>query len=198
MFSTLVIAAVSLQKLNWNGPPKYVLSGSSLGHTYSVTLKQANFQIRDRKLLWVVQEVEKRGHGEIPVHALRKRSDWDGNYSSIFAGFSYKGELKQFLFDDGSEYREVVGKPVLDKVKKTTELTGVSAVIDGKRINVPQRLYWDLLDPNLGKEYVSANISRDGKTLMIKMFGSDSTGGYRVVWTLKKGGACSRKFLDME
>ena len=76
-----------------------------------------------------------------------------------------------------------------------TEIVSLRASIDGQALTVPKRLYADLLNPDLGKEYVKAKLSKDGRTLVVDMEGSDGAGGYHVTWKLRRTGKSTRDLV---
>lgn len=196
MLPIFLFAAAVYQKPHWAPPLVYTAKGIAGGHTYSITFQQERFKPRGRKLIWVVQDMNRPAKDHLPVHELTKRSDWDGKYSSIYPGFRYGSQVRRFMESDGREYREVAGKPVYDVVKDTMELTTVSATLDGKRVSFPRSVVWDLQDAHLDKRSVERHLSSDGKALTVSMWGSDGDGSYRVEWVLRKNGQVTRRFLD--
>lgn len=83
------------------------------------------------------------------------------------------------------------------------ELASFDVQVDGKRWVVPEQLWRDCYEPNLGKvpgnatrkeiSYVQAELSKDGKGLTVKMLGSDGAGAYTVTWNLQADGNHSRE-----
>lgn len=198
MFTLILVGLIAPTQLYWNGLKSYATHGVSNGHRYAVTIRQANFDPHDRKLVWVVVETARQPNGESRIHELRSRKDWDGEYSSIHAGFREGTKLYRFYRNDGREYREVVGKKPLDAVKKSTEITLVEVKLDGKVFQLPLHLYCDLLNPNLGSEYVHVDYSKKDNTLRIGMMGSDGAGGYAFRWIVDRKGNASRQYVPLD
>lgn len=83
------------------------------------------------------------------------------------------------------------------------ELASFDVQVDGQRWNVPEQLWNDCYEPNLGKvpgdathpemSYLQAWLSKDGQGLTVKMLGSDGAGSYTVTWNLRSDGNHSRQ-----
>lgn len=171
---TLTLTDLCLgQGLNGGDAPSYTIRGVSQGHKFAVTIRQARFDPKGRKLIWIVQDQVQSANGEPRLHELRSRKDWDGEYSSIYVGFKEGTTLYRFYFDDGREYGQTVGKKPLDTLKHAREITSVEVTLDGRTLKLPNRLYWDLLNPNLGPSYVRATYSVNHKSLRIGLMGSE-------------------------
>lgn len=195
----LLLALVSpnaIPQLNWNGPRTYQVSGRSNGHSYRVVFEQANFQPRGRKLLWVIGTLER--HYLDGVVRVPSKSDWADQYSAVSPGYWSKAVPRPFWGGGYFNAMEVKGHSVGPKLKPKTELTRVKVSLDGKTVHVPRTLYWDLLNPNLDKEYVRAKSSPNGQELTIQMFGADAAYGYLVQWKFRKNGRHTRTMLDSE
>jgi len=72
------------------------------------------------------------------------------------------------------------------------EIQSIDFFFDGKKVTVPRRLYADLYEPNLDKNYFATKIGDDESSLLVFMAGSDAAGGYQVIWVLRKDGRHSR------
>ncbi|MGV3615350.1 MAG: hypothetical protein ACO1SV_08455 [Fimbriimonas sp.] len=180
-------------------PAEFRLAGKGRGHSYSVTFKDGPFRVQGRELLWVVADVKggRVQDGAHRMHALRKRSDWDGEYSSIYAGFRTPDGVRRFWESDGRSYGEVVDKQVLPTLQNTWEIVALRPMLDGKALTVPRRLYWDLLDPHFTKDHTRAAVMPDG-SLRVRLMGSDGGGGWSVEWRFRKNGKHTRRMLDPE
>jgi hypothetical protein len=72
------------------------------------------------------------------------------------------------------------------------EIKSLDFSFDGKKVAVPKRLYADLFEPNLKKDYFATKIGDDGSSLLVFMAGSDAAGGYQVIWVFRRDGRHSR------
>ena len=161
--------------LNWNGPEVYVLKGSSKTHRFSVRFKQANFTAGKQKLTWV----------------------WDETRVCAMPGFIDRGMKRQYYGFDAYPKDEVATTSLSGLLKeRATRLVSLELMVDGKSWPVPRPLYDDLLCPDLGPSYVRGSISPDGKTVRVRMVGSDAAGGYEADWTFRKDGKHMRKIID--
>lgn|GEM_PF-4977913 len=155
--------------------PAYVLKGQSHGHTFVVRFEQAKFRIRGRKIVWV-------RHGE------------QGEEAYYTIGLQGKTG-KRFIWGRDDNFKKgEIAKTIPAKVleKDNSELSNLKVTVDGKRWPVARSLYDDLLNPDFGKEYEHASISRDGKTLRVSMEGADGAAGYKTTWTFRQGGKTKR------
>ncbi|MBI5707214.1 MAG: hypothetical protein HZC36_09530 [Armatimonadetes bacterium] len=169
-----LLALVGFQH-NWNGPYDYTCSGKQNGHTYSVKFHVEDFKLRGRKVLWV------------PLQGT------DGLYLPGFLD----GKKKRLFFGyDGYSREEIAVKSALHTLKTASELVSLEVSVNGKMWSVSKFLYNDLINPNLGQEYVTASISKDGRTLNISMKGSDAGGSYTVKWKVRQNGKSSRTISD--
>ena len=169
ILSILVLGQKSA-KLNWNGPAAYTLSGRSGKHHWSVRLEQRNFEWRGRR------------PGVVAVHGKE-------NYVPTLNGRRIYG------FD--GNFRKETLRLIDEMPTRGTSLVRVVMDLDGKRTVLSERWYEDLIDPNLGSDYVAAGFTKDGSKFVLSMLGSDGGGSYRVLWTLrKKGHGVSRKVYE--
>ena len=88
------------------------------------------------------------------------------------------------------------------------EIHSFDLTVGGERWYVPKRLWSDLYNPNLGTEppdeahprgrprtrtWSSAN-----QSIFVYMNGADAAAGYEVLWTLRRDGHHSRKFVGAD
>ena len=182
------------QQLNRSKPVEFTLSGNRGDNTYSAKFKQENFQPRGRKLEWLEERDIGTGRKKQTSLVISKHPG-AGDYGAR-VGFVSSGKLVAFRGDDsgGDDYSHPVG----EVLERRTEVTSIQVFLNGKRIFVPKSLYWDLLDPHLGKKNCRARMTLDGQTLLVGMDGSDGAGSYSVVWTFRAIAKHTRVFADIE
>jgi len=82
----------------------------------------------------------------------------------------------------------------------STEFYTFDVMVDGKKWNIPEKLWADCYKPNLHTSQNSNSLwlvlSSDGTRLAVGMRGSDGAGSYHVVWYLRADGHSSRKFIE--
>jgi hypothetical protein len=179
---TLIAASIiaSQHKLNWNGPESHTISGKNGAHSFRVRFKQANFEARGRRLVWILQPGTV-GSGSPPTKGM------------FLPGYALGKDKIPFHGWDAYSYEEIGGKTVLQWCRShDTEVVALDVTVDGKRWPVRKTLYWDLLEPNFGRDYVKGSLSKDGRTLSLELWGSDAAGGYQAKWTLRANGKHSR------
>ena len=87
-----------------------------------------------------------------------------------------------------------------------TEVYAFELTVDGKRWRIPRKLWADLYNPNFGRSpsshlhprgnpNVTSWMSSDGSRVYVSMSGSDASAAYRVLWTLRRNGRHSRRFV---
>lgn len=144
------------QKTTRGFPEVYEMAGGNRGHSFRVSLQQATFKARGRK-------VEVRTEGGADSAYLEGRP-----LNGIFVAWpEMKADLKGFL------------------ERNCTEVRVFEVWVDGKKAPIAKNQYDDLLDPNLGEGYCWSWLSKDGKKLVVKMMGSDAAGSYTVIWTFR-------------
>ena len=159
--------------LNWNGPAVFTIQGKSHGHTFKVRFEQANFKSRGRKLKW----------GPLPEAPQSYYPLW----------INGKNQVRLYGLD-GRSKDEIAGKPISKYLgKEFTELTSMRIWFDSKRIDMPSRLFNDLLNPDFGRDNVNASFLKNGKTFTIHMDGSDGGAGYTADWKHTANGKWTRK-----
>jgi len=83
----------------------------------------------------------------------------------------------------------------------STEFYAFDVMVDGKKWDIPKKLWQDCYEPNIHASnnpnfnYLWMVLSPDGTRLAIGMWGSDAAGSYHIVWYLRADGHHSRKFL---
>jgi hypothetical protein len=135
-----------------------------------VRFEQANFQPRGRLIVW--------------------KSDHDPKYPSYTAAFKAGKKFTPFVGHDGGDTSI---SPTKELMMSTGELISLSVTVDGRKWSIPKRAYGDLLNPNLDKQHDTATLSRDGKSLAVKMENSDGAGSYNVRWIFRRNGTYSRR-----
>lgn len=75
-----------------------------------------------------------------------------------------------------------------------TQIKSIVLYFDGKRVNVPRRLYADCYNPNLEPEHLNLRFGRDLQTVFVTMGGADGASAYIVVWALRGNGRHTRTF----
>ena len=75
-----------------------------------------------------------------------------------------------------------------------TQINSLAFYFDGRRLNIPRRLFADCYNPNLEPEYVKLVFGRDPQTVFVTMLGADGAGAYIVVWHLRRTGRHTRSF----
>ena len=114
--------------------------------------------------------------------------------ASISPGFRAGKEIHKFWGAGMGYYFESnPGGDIRMEVRERRDLTRAFALLNGKSIPVPRRLYWDLLDLNLTPDYATAKVSRDGKVLTVSIDGADGMGAYHVDWLLRPSGKHTRR-----
>ena len=181
--------AIGLQDLNRGGLSSYAINKVEHGRSYTVTFKAADFSPRGRTVFW--QQVFEEGAARPPRErgffhpAFRK-----GSRVKSFVGL---GGGHAWTFSD---IKKITAAELLRQ--ENTELVDLKVRVDGKNWPIPSWAYEDLLDPNLGTDYVSSTLSKDGRRLVIVMMGSDGAGAYQVRWTVSRGGVVRRKFDSIQ
>jgi hypothetical protein len=80
------------------------------------------------------------------------------------------------------------------EVVPRTRIKSMALYFDGRRFNIPSRLFADCYNPNLEPEYVKLRFGRDLQTVFVTMLGADGAGAYIVVWHLRRNGRHTRSF----
>jgi hypothetical protein len=75
------------------------------------------------------------------------------------------------------------------------EIASMRFYLDGKEIKIPRRLYADCFEPNLGNDYVTLELGREFRSVVVTMAGSDGAGGYQAIWRLRKDGQHRRSII---
>jgi hypothetical protein len=100
--------------------------------------------------------------------------------------------VRRFYGYDGMQVDEVRSElPLMPK--RETELSNLQIVVDGRRWRVPNGLYNDLLDPDIGLTHEAVRLSPSGKSMDVEFAGSDGGGGYFVRWTFRRSGKDRRR-----
>src|SRR5262249_7530276 len=102
-------------------------------------------------------------------------------------------------FVDGRRAHGPLGHPPRE------ELSLLRVRVDGEQWSVPDGLWRDCYEPNLGQSagpppiatYTQAWLSQDGTVLTVEMLGSDGGGSYRVRWYLRRDGRHRRMIQDL-
>ena len=79
----------------------------------------------------------------------------------------------------------------------TVEIISAELFFDRKRITIPKRLYADCFDPNFDSKDNHVKLSRDYRTLIVNMVGSDGGGGYDVTWFFRRNGKHTRRIVEV-
>jgi hypothetical protein len=174
MGGLLALAVLSLasghpqddSKLNWNPPRVREITGGNGGHFFKVRIEQARFKGRGRKFSGLI---DPGFDGGWPAADGRKLWGTDG-------------WTKEELDRISTAYFE----------ERATEIVSFEGWVDGKKLSISRKLFDDLLWPNLNPECCWAWLSKDGSRLVVKMLGSDASGSYVVIWTLRPNGKHSR------
>jgi hypothetical protein len=74
----------------------------------------------------------------------------------------------------------------------TREFESVSLTIDGKKVDVPLKLFSDCFNPSITSNYMHMAFGDDTASVFLFMNGSDGAGSYQAIWCLRKDGRHSR------
>lgn len=83
----------------------------------------------------------------------------------------------------------------------STEFYAFDVMVDGKKWEIPKKLWEDCYEPNIhvsnnpNFNYLWLTLSSDGTRLAVGMWGSDGAGSYHVIWYLRADGHQSRKII---
>ncbi len=158
----ILVACQAASVSNWNGPERHEFSAKNNGHKVRVVVRHANFAARGRKVTLVKEEDY---YTQILLNGKQVRG-FDG-------------------FDTATVQKYKTPAKLLEAM--ATEIVQLDVWIDGKVQPVPQRLYDNLMKPDLGPDYNFVWISKDGKAVTIKIIGSDAAGGWVSIWSWRAG-----------
>ncbi len=150
-----------------DGPLVQISRGHRGKHRFLIRFEAAKFKVGKRRLTFY-------------------RLGPPGPDAEVFPRINGK---KVFGQDGISPIKGLTPKAIMEK--RFTELISLRASIDGKPLSIPRALVQNLLDPSIASDV--EHLSRDGKTLIVEMSGSDGAGGYQVTWRLRRSGRSTRR-----
>jgi hypothetical protein len=179
---TALVAAVLLSTPLTSGSKAYVTSGRAGSHSFTVRIETKTFSAGKKKVTWMAYGAK----GTLGANRIPKPVEG----VSYIPAYLHTGRLTTFWGYDTVPYEATEGLTAEAWIRKRGdhEIASIHVIVDGKNWPVARKFYDNMLDPNLGREYLSAKLSKDGKTLTVTASGSDGAGGYNIKWILRSNG----------
>jgi hypothetical protein len=148
----------------WGGPAKKELKGAVKGHSYRVVLR--------------IQQAKAGGRRITFAPASDPAIASDGFLINGAETYGFDGIYKEWA-PKGYTARKVLEQ-------RATEIIQFDVWMDGKRIPISRRKHETMLMPRLDTAH--AELSKDGKQLVVYMSGSDGAGSWTSVWRIHRTG----------
>lgn len=180
MITIALLLVGAEQTLYWNGPRSFSHRGPAKGHFVEITIRQANFASRGRRVFWVCGG--RPVTGKLPASAERP----------ITACMGSTAKPRDFIVGEVPPGDAVGLTAAQWLTREHTQISSFTVRVDGKLWAVPTRLYDDLLNPNLDSAHFSCVLASGGKTLRIRQSFGDAGTGFHADFAITASGSVSR------